>query len=359
MTKLADHLISTPPREVAGSDAASRFHYQAVYGLTLIFGAHAGDGDYALLFELHDDLALLDDRQDPKLVSFFQVKTKEKGAWSLADITRQPKTKDKEGNEIEHPSHIGKIYHNAIQFEDFVDSITFVSNAQMNFGMKSSSFNLTECEAAEISKVVAQIQKEHPGVKTVNTKVLKFAASNLSLGDLDAHAKGKLNDFVVKNLGEVEFSLDVLYRAIVSECTRKSRDKQLDATLPEVIVRRGVTRSDTEAWLTVVKQRVSIPGWDSFASELHLPALQKAKVRREWTRYCAEVLDSNAAVRAVRGEISRTMDEPACGELLTLQEVIDYVQPKIEPFAKKRLAPVSLERLKVMIVYEAFARAEA
>ena len=359
MSNLADRLIDTPPREVAGPDAASRFHYQAVYGLTLIFDEHNGEKDYALLFEFHDDLALLDQSVNPTSVSFFQVKTKEKGAWSLAEIARQTTTTNDDGTKKKHPSHLGKIYHNAISFEEFVESITFVSNAQMTFGMKSSSFDLDECSAAEIKKAVSQIKKEHPGVTSVNTKLLRFAASNLSLGDLDAHAKGKLNDFVVEHLGEVEFSLEALYRAVVDDCTRKSRDKQIDKTLAEVVQRRGVTRKDTEAWLETVRQRIAVPSWDSFAAELQIPALKKAQVRREWIRYCVEVMNSNAAVRAVRGEIAKTLDLESSSCLANLQEVIDHVLPRIEKFAHSRLDPVSAERLKVMIVYEAFARTEA
>lgn len=359
MSNLEHRLINTKPREVAGPDAASRFHYQAVYGLTLIFDEHAGDKDYALLFEFHDDLALLDKSAEPTSVAFFQVKTKEKGAWSLAEIVRQVTKTNEAGKKKKQPSYLGKIYHNAIAFEDFVESITFVSNAQMNFGMKSSAFDLDECSADEVKRVVAQIKKEHPGVTAVNTKILKFAASNLSLGDLDAHAKGKLNDFVVEHLGEVEFSLDVLYRSIVGDCTRKSRDKQIDKTLAEVLERRGVTRKNAEAWLDPIRQRIAVPGWEAFAAELKIPALQKAQARQEWQTYCVEVMNSNAAVRAVRFEIAKALNHESCNDLATLQEVIDHVLPGIEGFARSRLDPVSAERLKVMILYEAFARTKA
>lgn len=91
------------------------------------------------------------------------------------------------------------------------------------FGTKSSSFTLAECSEDEIKKVVAQIKSEHPSTTFVKSDIVRFVKSDLSLDDLDTHAKGKLNKFVVDHLGQVEFSIDALYRAVIDECTRKSR----------------------------------------------------------------------------------------------------------------------------------------
>ena len=168
-----------PQREVAGSNSASRYHYQALYGLALIFETHKRDGDYAVVFEYHDDIAMLNDSKTPTKVSFFQVKTKGKGHWNIADILKQQKSKDKDGKEIKSPSYLANMYDNVIKFGDQVEGTTFVSNAQLNFGTKSHSFSLVECDTAELKKVSEHLKSVFSGIASIRTDVVRFQKKRL------------------------------------------------------------------------------------------------------------------------------------------------------------------------------------
>ena len=358
MSKLATQLLSVPQQEDAGADAASRFHYQALYGLALIFEAHKTGKDYAVVFEYHDDIAFLDSSVDPTKVSYFQVKTKRKGHWNLGDIVRQAPSAKNSTPAIKLPSFIGKMYRNVLSFGDFLESTTFVSNAQMNFGAKSESFTLAECSEDEIKKVVAQIKSEHPATTFIKSDIVRFVKSDLSLDDLDTHAKGKLNKFVVDHLGQVEFSIDALYRAVIDECTRKSRIKGSDASIEQVIARRAVTKTDADAWLSQVRKRMECPSWEVISPEIACSVLSRATMMKDWKRYCTEVLDANAAVSVVRGEVARHLNNGECDHMEKLQEVIDHILPKVEAFAQARLNPITTEKIKVMIIYETYTRSE-
>ncbi|CUH50765.1 DUF4297 domain-containing protein [Shimia marina] len=352
MSKLSSKLISTPQLEDSGSDTAKRFQYQALYGLALVFEEHKSGNDYAVVFEFHDDLAVLDSSTVPERVRFFQVKTKASGHWTLTPILKQEKGKGKISPEKLLPSYMGKMYQNVLNFGDSVEAVSFVSNAQMNFGSKSSNFCLDSCTPEEVARVVNQIKKEHPECKDVKTQLVRFVCSSLSLEDLDVHSKGKLSEFVSENLGEMEYSLDALYRAVVDECQRKSRTKCDPKSIPDLLLNRGVTKTDAEAWLTRIRQKASAPAWDEISSEVSGSFFEKNSMRKEWARYGIEALNSNVAIDAVRLEIQNQLNDKFDGEM-TLMELVSEIFPEVAPKAREHLSPISDQRIKVMIIYEA------
>lgn len=354
MSELSSKFISTPQIEDAGSDTAKRFQYQALYGLALIFEAHKSGDDYAVVFEFHDDIALLDSSTVPERVRFFQVKTKASGHWTLAPILKQKKSTGKINPEKLLPSYIGKMYQNVLNFGDSVEAVSFVSNAQMNFGSKAVNFCLDSCTPEEVAKVVAQIKREFPECKDVKTNLVRFVCSSLSLEDLDAHSKGKLSEFVAENLGEMEYSLDALYRAVVDECQRKSRTKCDPKSIPDLLASRAVTKSDAEAWLTRIRKKASAPTWGEISPDIAVGFGEKNQMRKEWARYGIEALNSNAAIDAVRLDIQNQIGKGFEGGI-TLMELISEVFPKVAPKARLHLSPISDERIKVMIIYEACA----
>ena len=66
---LAERLVEHPQREVGGSVAQERFDYQALWGLALIFSNHGKSEDYAIAFEFHDDVVLLDSSKSDRETS--------------------------------------------------------------------------------------------------------------------------------------------------------------------------------------------------------------------------------------------------------------------------------------------------
>ncbi|WP_161534438.1 dsDNA nuclease domain-containing protein [Bradyrhizobium sp. LCT2] len=87
----ADRLIAEPQREKSGETGYERFDYQALWGLALIFAHHGSSDDYAIAFEFHDDIVLLDSERSPSRARFYQVKTRDKGHWTLTDLSPQSK----------------------------------------------------------------------------------------------------------------------------------------------------------------------------------------------------------------------------------------------------------------------------
>lgn len=312
LTDLKKKLASTPQREDSGARTNSRYHYQALCGLVLVLERHKLDGEYALVFEYHDDIALFDDQSAPAKVQFYQVKSKKGGNWTPAALTKRDKKKGKDAR-----SFLGKMYENVVNFGDAVENATFLSNAPTNFAPSGKqNFCLTECDSKTLKELVTKLEEEFSSEDTVKSELLRVARTDLSLDDADTHAKGKLETFVVENLGEVEFSLSALFKAVSDECDSKSRATAVDLSdFDQVVAKRGITRDDTNGWLQAISSTINCPSWEEVSSELTLPALQKIRLAREWNSYRVEVLNPNEAVRKVRRLIVSFIQENDLDEL--------------------------------------------
>lgn len=351
MSELKQKLQTTSQREDSGAQTNSRYHYQALCGLVLVLERHQLDGDYALVFEYHDDIALFDDKTLPKSVQFYQVKSKKSGTWTPAALTKRASK-----NGVKSHSFLGKMYENVVAFGDSVESSTFVSNAPANFAPSGKQkFCLSECSSKDLKAITQKLEAEFTGADTIKSELLWVSQTDLSLADADTHAKGKLDAFVVANLGEVEFSLAALFKAVSDECDRKSRAADVDFTnFDDVVLRRGITRADADGWLQIVSSTVECPKWEEVATEVNLPVMEKVRLGREWNSYRVEVLNPNDAVLKVRRAISNFIEENDL-ESLSLNELLAAVFDAVVEEARDELPTASNERIKAMIIYETYS----
>lgn len=352
MKPLATKLIETPVRE--DSATADRYHYQAMSGLALIFERYnTGCDDFALVFEFHDDIAILDSADAPNKVSFYQIKSKKSGHWTRNALIKQKKSIAKKNKGMLLPSPLGKLYQNVVEFEDEVEKACFVSNAPFKFLDDEGEVLLSKCANEDLDAIIAALESECVGAASIRTDLVQFSQTDLSLSDTDTHAKGKLLSFVTDHLGEMEFSLEALFKAVSHECTSKSRSKVIPTSLNHAIEKKGITKADVDGWLNSVQQVVACPSWEEISPDLPLPPLQKASIRDAWRRYRIQVLNPNEAVRTVRRKISDVLTEECCSEM-SMPDLIEYVFGKVEASAHSRLSPVSNETIKAMIIYETY-----
>ncbi|MET7242125.1 dsDNA nuclease domain-containing protein [Methylobacterium sp. EM32] len=147
---LANDLIYVPLREKSAT--GDRYEYQALWGLALLFKEHTSSEDYAIIFEFHDDIALLDHSISPTKVRFYQIKSKDtSGGWTLSALLHREKVRTKKGTTIT-PSHIDKMYDNIHKFSSFVLSVDFVSNQMCGFKTDKKSFRFSECTSDHFKK---------------------------------------------------------------------------------------------------------------------------------------------------------------------------------------------------------------
>jgi hypothetical protein len=169
----ASRLVTEPQREKSGETGAQRYDYQALWGLSLIFSHHATGADYAISFEFHDDIILLDSASAPSQASFYQVKTKAKGHWTLSDLTsRKKKRNDPQNGSL--PSHMGKLYSNYTIFPSDTDKLFFVSNVPCEFFDAAA----TECRMSDtapktLTDITAKLRAEYPSATSSIVDIYK------------------------------------------------------------------------------------------------------------------------------------------------------------------------------------------
>jgi hypothetical protein len=201
----ADKLVQTPRREKSGETGYERYDYQASWGLALIFESHDDNDDYAIAFEFHDDIVRLDSSSTPTSARFYQVKTKLTGHWTLTELSKRKKSKD--GSSL--PSIIGKMYDNYELFPTETERLSFVSNVPCEFiDAAATLYCFADCAAERFAKFMAKLKAECPSAIETTAKLMHFVRAELSLHDASAHLKGKMQEFVTKQLGAISYSPD-------------------------------------------------------------------------------------------------------------------------------------------------------
>lgn len=374
MGSLSADLVGMPQRERAGERAQERFDFQALWGMALLFKRHDEEGNYAVIFEFHDDLALVDDPVAPTKVRFFQVKTKEKGAWTLTDLKRRRALRERKKDESlpalafneealskyespkQHgPSILGKMFHNVRQFGDRVASVTLVSNASCELHLERA-FDFRQCVPATFAKLIQAVQDEYADATEDEVALLGFERTDLSLQDSSTHIKGKLHDFVKRHLSAEEFPLDSLFRLVVEECRKRSKFTGDTPTFGDVVRFKGLTRADVQAWLNAVKAAVRIPSWEELSSQLTYPFAELLALRSAWSVYRAEALNqADEALRNIRRAIRERIGR-GFGVDDGLIAIIEATFVDVEDIGRSYLTPFQPARLKAMIIYELYTK---
>lgn len=352
---LTNLLINTPLRETAGSRTQQRFDYQAQWALTLLFLNHSEMDDYAIVLEFHDDLLLLDNSYSPEEVTFFQVKTKGQGHWTMADLFRRSKSKKDSTKEL--PSAIGKLLLNIDVFSEFTNASYFVSNVPCNFlDANQDDQKFIDCEAKKSSQFRAKVLAEIPATPEDHIDRLRFLTSNLSLKDGKTHLKGKLINFLdEQSVSASSSSLSALLVSILEECRSRSACTDTVSDLAALVQNKAITKSDVDTWLNAVRAQRTIPSWTEVQSHFSTAPMKSALFKNEWEKYCLEALDQgNEAVNQIR-RLIRSKIIPNVDDSASAKELLDYGLSVLVASTEKIMPGMSPERLSVMIIYEVYS----
>jgi hypothetical protein len=86
---LATLLETVVPRERAGSQTAARYDFQANFGILKLVELRESGKDFRVVFDIFDDIMVLDPAEALTQVSFYQVKSKDPGEWNTTDLCRK------------------------------------------------------------------------------------------------------------------------------------------------------------------------------------------------------------------------------------------------------------------------------
>lgn len=253
---------------------------------------------------------------------------------------------------------MGKLFSNYEAFPGDTASMSFVSNVPLEFAGANQDIAFKDCNSDTFAKFLKRLQTEHGSATKDQAGLMHFVKADLSLHDASTHAKGKLNNFVVKAHGEIPYNLDGLYRAVIEDCRTRSKYTGEIKSFEDLIRYKAICRADVDKWLAAVGAQAKFPEWSEIAADLTYDAMKKMRLRAEWMKYRAKVLDAgDEGIRSVRRDI-RSALASVSDSALSLTDIADTVLAQVKSVAVGHLSPCRDDRLLVMILYEVLQHGE-
>lgn len=329
MTSLLERLIQTPPRETSGSATSSRYDYQKNWALCRLLELHSTSDDYMLVFEFHEDVIELDSETHPSTVSFYQVKTKGSGHWTLNGLIKADSNGG--GSRL---SILGLLCKNFGRFPEDTRSLNLVSNAPFKCGLSEASKNslmqvsicLNELSAEEREKVRSAL-KAQLGTDEVPDELTFLLVTDLSLEGHDTHAKGKLAEFIEKAFPAVTFRITAVHQALFGEVRRRTNEPSDGLSASEFIARKAIGRTSFANMLRQLGPALNLDQkWIQIETRLNAekyPYPELSDMADQWKRCEIDRMSSpaSASFKKIQKLVQSAL--AVLGETPTLTEILD------------------------------------
>jgi hypothetical protein len=248
--QLKEKIVTNKPREKSGSITSSRYDFQKDWSICKLIECHQTLIDYVIVFDWHEDLIIMDSESNPHTVSFYQIKGRKSGNWTVNDLIRSEK--DKNNNLL--LSIIGKLYDCKLKHSDETLSLNFVSNARFNVPLsdKTRSLNkdniciieLSKKEKEEISKKI--IQEHNLNTNPIFEEITFLKVLDLSLNDSKTHTQGKITDFFDAIYPGKKLNAPNIYRMIFDEVKRRVNYNKEILTYDDLLTNKSICKSQFE-----------------------------------------------------------------------------------------------------------------
>ncbi|HYD71448.1 dsDNA nuclease domain-containing protein [Azospirillum sp.] len=153
--------------EIEGSRSSDRFQFQADVSLLKILERHRTKQNYRVIFDYIDDLAFVDDSDDPDDIKTYQIKGWDGKACCVSVMA-------KKDGKVAPRSIVGKMYKNVVIFSGKITETGLITNAPLKIKLKSGgvcgagvrSLRGSQISNEEWKKLEKAISDDHPGAST-------------------------------------------------------------------------------------------------------------------------------------------------------------------------------------------------
>lgn len=332
-------ILTNKPREESGSKTSRKYQFQKDLSLYILLQEHSTRNDYLFLFDFHEDLIISNSSSTLSELECIQMKSKDKGNWTINDLTKQPKGKN---------SIIGKLYHNKLVFEDTVKSLSFISNGTFSFkklksGSESRSF--TEIRANDLSdddanKCENSILTEHSIKKSEFDKIGEFKVTTLSNVKSSTHCVGELAALINSLNPLSNINSQLAYEQVFREITRKTNETVGDKSfkhISEIFRVKGLSKAQFIEFLNKAGLYKSVEEeWTGVKSSLEsdgIGHLELVKFKNAWRDMSARLIADSSSIplRKLKNDVSDILRmEEAKIKSLKLLGIINHIYPLIK-----------------------------
>ena len=267
-----DSLVKERPRDVGGPTAENRLEYQLNWGLKKLLMLQETDEPYTIIFDLHDDILVLDSDTNPTCIDFYQVKTTSNGHWTpskLLTINEKKKneTPKKEvqldlfkDNPVSKPkySKIGNLMRHSLIYDEARDYY-FVTNA----GLSDELIPEDQDDKEEVlfkdlnpemkRKFYERLKKELKEVDEKSLERLHFIKGQMAVHDYEETVIGIVSKFLKNHLKLANMPPEPIYECLISEIRKRNKNEIKPGSVEELLKTKAFTKKDFEEFLTGVK----------------------------------------------------------------------------------------------------------
>lgn len=230
MGNLFSDLTSKPQREIAGSDAASRFDYQKNWAFCRMMRKHIADESYLIAFEYHDDVLFLSPADHPTSAEFFQVKTSSASKpRALSSITTRPN---------KNASIVGKMFSNLDGICSSHDvRVVLVSNNAFEFADKELCAK--DLDEKFRKRLLDKLADEIPQFDEKRLEKLHFLVTGVSLEAMQSFLEGEAMELFCHKFGEDHgLNIRTWIRLIQGEITRRNNQPSDTITTTDELIEK-------------------------------------------------------------------------------------------------------------------------
>lgn len=368
-SSLSDALMKLSQRETGGIVGSDRYDYQKDWGLCKILELHATGLNYVVLFEFHEDIAVLNDPAQPTRVAFYQVKTDSKKKWTVQRLIARKKGRG--GNAL--PSILGNLCGKSIHLDNYDVEYRFASNAK--YRIKSvkgqpledeDSFRCVDINDDDRLKLLAALSAEL-GVKLPDNleQSLGFEVASLALLGHSDTTRGRLAKFLDEYASGCTVNAAALYRTLFDEIRRRTSAKRPETTFADVCNRKGISRALLDTMLqdairftpadrtwTLIQQELISAG-TTLAERLALDQAAKGYFVRRLNPLDASLQRLRSRALAIADQIIKANLD------VTLLEVAREVLKALKNSEEQQCAEVSDHDIKALVMVELYERRES
>lgn len=266
-----DSLVKERPRDVGGPTAENRLEYQLNWGLKKLLMLQESAEPYTIIFDLHDDILVLDSDTNPTCIDFYQVKTTSNGHWTPSKLltikekkTEMPKKEVQldlfKDNPVSKPkySKIGSLMRHSLIYDEARDYY-FVTNAGLSdelipeYQDDKEEVLFKDLKPEMKRKFYERLKKELKDVDEKALERLHFIKGQMAVHDYEETVIGIVSKFLKNHLKLANMPPEPIYECLIAEIRKRNKNEIKPGSVEELLKTKAFTKKDFEEFLTGVK----------------------------------------------------------------------------------------------------------
>jgi hypothetical protein len=353
-------LEKAPPRERSGSRTAARYDFQTNFGILKLIELREAGQDFRVVFDVFDDLMVLDSPLAPTTVRFYQIKSRDAGDWIMSDLCKKV-------GSMAPRSIVSRLYAHMPTFEAAVVETAMVSNAAYRLTLLDGSTSSgahhriggLELHANEVRKVTSAVTDDiNPCDVPAWLPRLTFIRTSLGVHDQQLLVVGRLQKHIEDFEAVDGVKISAVYETLHASITQKTGFTQQGIDSKELVDRKSVSKAELDDLFARAMSRVRgiVEDWELIRVDLEKSGVQSIAQVKLKTAALAYKRDRSAGRRdAVRlasfieqWKSAHPEEIDACSTLPQLAMLIQNALPETFGFSA-----LELQAALIVEAYEA------